>query len=120
MKGTLHANTRPFGTLPGHDQNSLRRVRQMRVRGLKSVGVIIAAGLLAAACGTSSGGGSGSGGSGSSSASGTLTIDNESGGNWTCDFNPFNLSDVWLSLGPVYESLVFVNALQNAKEVPWL
>jgi len=49
-----------------------------------------------------------------------LTIDNESGGNWTCDFSPFNLSYISFSLGTVYEPLVFVNTLQNAKETPWL
>src|ERR1700722_13355235 len=90
------------------------------MRRLIKFGVVIASScLLAAACSSSSSGGGG-GNKGTSTATGTLTIDNESGGNWTCDFNPYNLSDVWLSLGPVYESLVFVNALQNAKEVPWL
>ena len=63
------------------------------------LGVVIGASLLAAGC--SSGGSSGSSGGGPSAASGTLTIDNESGGNWTCDFNPFNLSDISFSLGTV-------------------
>jgi peptide/nickel transport system substrate-binding protein len=93
----------------------------MRVRGLKGIGVIIAAGLLAAACGTSSGSGSGSNSKASTSGpSGTLTIDNESGGTWTCDFNPFNLSDIAFSLGPVYEPLVFVDTLKNDATTPWL
>src|SRR5712691_403148 len=86
------------------------------MRRLKTLGVIIAAGLLAAACGTSSTPPSGK----SSGPSGVLTIDNESGGTWTCDFNPFNLSYIAFSLGTVYEPLVFVNSLQNAKETPWL
>src|SRR5580698_2951357 len=92
------------------------------MRRLIKFGVVIASScLLAAACSSSSSSGGGGGNKGGTgTATGTLTIDNESGGNWTCDFNPYNLSDVWLSLGPVYESLVFVNALQNAKEVPWL
>src|SRR3984957_277778 len=91
------------------------------MRRLIKFGVVIASScLLAAACSSSSSSSGGGGSKGTSTATGTLTIDNESGGNWTCDFNPYNLSDVWLSLGPVYESLVFVNALQNAKEVPWL
>lgn len=87
------------------------------MRRLTTLGVVLALTLLAAACSSSP---SGSSGGPSSSASGVLTIDNESGGNWTCDFNPFNLSDVWLSLGPVYEPLVFVDTLQNAKATPWL
>jgi peptide/nickel transport system substrate-binding protein len=88
------------------------------MRRLRTIGVLVAAGLLAAAC--SSGGGGGKTSSSSSSASGTLTIDNESGGTWTCDFNPFNLSYISYSLGNVYEPLVFVNTLQSGKETPWL
>jgi peptide/nickel transport system substrate-binding protein len=84
---------------------------------LKVIGVIIAAGLLAAACGTSSSPGKSSS---HTTASGVLTIDNESGGTWTCDFNPFNLSYISYSLGPVYEPLMFVNTLQSAKVTPWL
>jgi peptide/nickel transport system substrate-binding protein len=49
-----------------------------------------------------------------------LTIDNESGGTWTCNFNPFNLSYLPYSLGPVYEPLAFVNTLQSGKITPWL
>src|SRR5580698_2926610 len=86
------------------------------MRRLKAIGVLIAAGVLAAACGTSSSPSSSS----SSGASGVLTIDNESGGTWTCDFNPFNLSYVSYSLGPVYEPLAFVNTLQSGKATPWL
>jgi peptide/nickel transport system substrate-binding protein len=89
------------------------------MRRLKTIGVLMAAGVLAAACGTSSP--SSSGGTGTSSApSGVLTIDNESGGTWTCDFNPFNLSYISFSLGNVYEPLVFVNTLQSGQETPWL
>jgi peptide/nickel transport system substrate-binding protein len=84
------------------------------MRRLKAIGVIIAAGVLAAACGTSSPGGK------TSASSSVLTIDNESGSLWTCNFNPFNLSDIGYSLGPVYEPLVFVNSLQNSKTTPWL
>ena len=89
----------------------------MRKR-LASIGVLLAAGLLAAACGSGSGGSSASGGSSGSGS--VLTIDNESGSLWTCNFNPYNLSDEWLSLGPVYEPLAYVNTLQSAKTTPWL
>ncbi len=85
------------------------------MRRLRTIGVLLAAGLLAAACGSS-----GAPSSGKSTASGTLTIDNESGGTWTCDFNPFNLSYIGYSLGNVYEPLVFVNTLQSGKTTPWL
>ena len=87
------------------------------MRRLKAIAVIAAAGLLAAACGSSSSSGSGSGKSG---ASGVLTISNESGAEWTCGFNPFNSDVSDLSVGTVYEPLVFVNTLQSGKQTPWL
>ena len=82
---------------------------------------VVAAGLLAAACSSTPApsGNSGSGG-GKAAPSGVLTIDNESGGTWTCDFNPFNLSYISFALGPVYEPLAFVNTLQSGKATPWL
>ncbi|MGI9008032.1 MAG: ABC transporter substrate-binding protein [Streptosporangiaceae bacterium] len=79
------------------------------------LGVVVGASLLAAGCSSGS-----SSGSGPSAASGTLTIDNESGGNWTCDFSPFNLSYISFSLGTVYEPLMFVNTLQSGATKPWL
>jgi peptide/nickel transport system substrate-binding protein len=87
----------------------------MRPRHLMTVAVLATAGLLAAACGGSS---SSSSKTSSAAPSGVLTIDNESGGTWTCDFNPFNLSYIGYSLGNVYEPLMFVNTLQNAKVSP--
>src|SRR6266705_2118782 len=88
----------------------------MRARRITIVAVLATAGLLAAACG----GSSSSSGTSSSGPSGVLTIDNESGGTWTCNFNPFNLSYIGYSLGNVYEPLVFVNTLQSGKMTPWL
>jgi peptide/nickel transport system substrate-binding protein len=87
------------------------------MRRFKIIGAFLAAGLLAAACGTSS---TGSSSSSSSGPQGVLTISNEGGSLWTCNFNPYNLSDIQYSLGPVYEPLAFVNTLQNAKATPWL
>jgi peptide/nickel transport system substrate-binding protein len=81
-----------------------------------TVAVLATAGLFAAACG----GSSTTSGTSKAAPSGVLTIDNESGGTWTCDFNPFNLSYISYSLGNVYEPLMFVNTLQNAKVSPWL
>ena len=88
------------------------------MRRLLTAGVLAASCLLAA-CSSSSPSTSSSAGT-TSGPSGTLTIDNESGSLWTCNFNPFNLSDNYLSFGPVYEPLMFVNTLQNAKVSPWL
>ncbi len=88
------------------------------MRRLKLLGVLIGAvGLLAAACGTSS---SPSTHSSGAAPSGVLTIDNESGGTWTCNFNPFNLSYISFSLGNIYEPLAFVNTLQSGQATPWL
>jgi peptide/nickel transport system substrate-binding protein len=87
------------------------------MRRLTRFGVVIAAGLLAAAC---------SSGSGTSSSTpnkaGTsvLTISNANGALWTCGFNPFNGTVTLLSIGWVYEPLVFVNPLQNGKTTPML
>jgi peptide/nickel transport system substrate-binding protein len=90
------------------------------MRRLITFGVVIAISLLAAACSSGGSGSSGNSGGGGSHASGTLTIDNESGGNWTCDFNPFNLSYISFSLGPVYEPLVYVDTLKNDQTTPML
>jgi peptide/nickel transport system substrate-binding protein len=50
---------------------------------------------------------------------GTLTI-SDAQFLWTCGFSPFNPSSNFLSVGTVYEPLLFVNTLQNAKVTPWL
>jgi peptide/nickel transport system substrate-binding protein len=54
-------------------------------------------------------------------SSGTsVTIANVAGQSWTCNFNPFNSTVQFLSFGPVYEELTFVNALKSGKPTPWL
>ena len=50
----------------------------------------------------------------------SVTISNEQGTTWTCNFNPFNASVQFLSFGPVYEDLVYQNLLQSGKPTPWL
>src|SRR5262249_25438543 len=80
------------------------------------IAVLTVAALLGAACG----GSSTTNQAAPSGPTGVLTLDNESGGTWACDFNPFNLSYVSFSVGNIYEPLVFVNALQNSKTTPWL
>ena len=88
------------------------------MRRLIRYGVIVAVGLLAAACSSSSpNGGTGGGASGANSV---LTISNENGALWTCGFNPFNGSDTLVSVGFVYEPLVYVNPLQNGATTPML
>ena len=91
------------------------------MRRLKAIGALVAVGLLAAACSAGKGGGNGgSNGGGSTKATNTVTISNENGALWTCNFSPFNGSDTLLSVGFVYEPLVYVNPLQNAAETPML
>jgi peptide/nickel transport system substrate-binding protein len=75
---------------------------------------LIASVLLAAACGTVTTPAKASG------ARGVVTISNETGGPWTCSFNPFTTATNYLSVGPVYEPLAFVNTLRNGKATPWL
>ena len=85
------------------------------MRRFRKLALAVAGGLavtLLAACG--------SGSASSAGPSGTLTISNESGGLWTCGFNPFNSAVQFLALGDIYEPLMFVNTLQNDKTSPWL
>ena len=75
------------------------------MRRLKAIGALVAVGVLAAACSAGKGGGSGNG---STKATNTVTISNESGALWTCNFSPLNGSVAFLSMGFVYEPLVYV------------
>jgi peptide/nickel transport system substrate-binding protein len=50
----------------------------------------------------------------------SVTIANVAGMSWTCGFNPFNSTVQFLSFGPVYEELVFVNELKSGAATPWL
>jgi peptide/nickel transport system substrate-binding protein len=58
--------------------------------------------------------------SGHEASGSSVTISNEQGTTWTCNFNPFNASFQALSFGPVYEDLVYQNLLQSGKATPWL
>ena len=73
--------------------------------------LLLAVALTAAACGGHKSG------SGSKSA---VTISNEQGTTWTCGFNPFNANVNFLSFGPVYEELAFVNGLKSGQTTNWL
>jgi len=78
---------------------------------------LAAVSLLAGACG---GGSSGSTNTNTQkTVGGVLTIDNESGALWQCDFNPYNGSVNGQSFGILYEPLVYDNLL-NDKKTPWL
>jgi peptide/nickel transport system substrate-binding protein len=55
-----------------------------------------------------------------SAGSTSVTIANVAGMSWTCNFNPFNSTVQFLSFGPIYEELVFVNELKSGKATPWL
>jgi peptide/nickel transport system substrate-binding protein len=85
------------------------------MRRLKAIGALVTAGVLAAACSAGQGGGNGS-----TAATNVVTISNENGALWTCDFSPFNGSDTLLSVGFVYEPLVYVNPLQSGRTTPML
>ena len=82
----------------------------------RAIVLALAVGLLAlaTACG---GGTSGGGGSGAGTS---VTISNEQGTTWTCGFNPFNSNVNFLSFGPVYEELTFVNGLKSGATTNWL
>src|SRR3984957_18331879 len=92
------------------------------MRRLTRYGVIAAAaGLLAAGCSAGAGSSSSSSSaSGVKTTSSVLTISNENGALWTCGFNPLNASDTLLSVGFMYEPLVYINPLQDGKTTPML
>lgn len=73
---------------------------------------VLVCGVIVAACGGGQSSGPGTGG--------TVTIDNESGGPWSCVFSPFDGSVNFLSLGIIYEPLVFQNVLKDGATTPWL
>src|SRR6202042_3357369 len=104
----------PGGQRRHAQQAHTRRTNAMR---LFKAGAVLAALTLAgarAACDASPPSSSGS------SGSSTLTISNENGALWTCDFSPFNGSDTLLSVGFVYETLAYDNPLQSGKTTPML
>ncbi|MGO9972506.1 MAG: ABC transporter substrate-binding protein [Solirubrobacteraceae bacterium] len=88
--------------------------------------------VVLAGCGSSSNSNSSSGSSSGSSSNSTsptsssttvggkLVLDNENGSSWTCQFNPYNPADTFVSFGFVYEPLEFVNILENGAVTPWL
>lgn len=86
-----------------------------RRRGSALAALALAAVTALSAC--SSGPSTSSGGGASDEP---LMIANTSGTTWTCGFNPFNPSVSGLSFGFVYEPLVHVNTLQNAKQTPMI
>jgi peptide/nickel transport system substrate-binding protein len=51
---------------------------------------------------------------------GTVTIVNEQGQTWPCQFNPFNTAVYAEANGFVYEPLVYVNIMNNGAETPML
>src|SRR5436190_34907 len=70
-------------------------------------------GLAATACGSNKK-------SSSNGGSSSVTISNEQGTAWTCEFNPFNANVNFLSFGTVYEELTFVNGLKSGATTNWL
>ncbi|HXW80542.1 MAG TPA: ABC transporter substrate-binding protein [Acidimicrobiales bacterium] len=49
-----------------------------------------------------------------------LNIADAYGEPWSCEFNPFNENDEFSSFGPVYEELVYQDALESGAPTPWL
>ena len=115
-------------------------MRDSRMRGSRLFSLVVAASVIAAACGSSTtspsaaatapgatatapGASATAGATAASPApsgpintgkiGGKLVIDNESGSTWTCQFNPYNPSVSGTAVGFIYEPLEFVNALQT-------
>ncbi len=79
-------------------------------RQIAVVGTLIALG--ATACGSTGTTGSGAGG--------TVSISDEYGVTWNCQFNPYNAGDEFDSFGPVYEELVYMDSFKDGATTPWL
>jgi len=56
----------------------------------------------------------------SSMGSSTVSISDEYGVAWNCQFNPYSGADQFDSFGVIYEELVYVDALENGATTPWL
>jgi peptide/nickel transport system substrate-binding protein len=100
-------------------------MRRLTSRWTALTAALAAAGLLAAACSSSNSSSPAAKSSSSGASASTLTISDESGGTWSCDFNPFLTTEIAFSFGPVYEPLLFVNNLQAnplapGAVTPWL
>jgi peptide/nickel transport system substrate-binding protein len=98
-----------------------------RSRRTRALVAVLAVALAAGACtgsakkrSTAAPSGGGSSGAVQPKRGGTVTISNEQGQTWTCQFNPFNPSTYLEAVGFVYEPLVFVNLLRNQEETPML
>jgi peptide/nickel transport system substrate-binding protein len=85
------------------------------MRGFRWLCVGLAALVVLAACG----GGTTTSSNKPIAVGGTVTIDNESGTLWTCDFNPYNAAVNGESFGILYEPLVYDNLLTD-KRTPYL
>src|SRR5215475_9820965 len=96
------------------------------MRRTRALAVLIAVGLVVAACSTSSKHSTTPKPTASVDLNaprkqgGTVTISNEQGQTWPCQFNPFNPSNNVESLGFVYEPLIYVDLLNNQAETPML
>ena len=92
------------------------------MRRLIVTGAAVLLAAAVAACSSSASSSSGSTASSAKGPSGTLVIADTQGTQWNCSFNPFNPGNLatGVTFGQVYEPLVFVNTLQNAKTTPWL
>jgi len=82
--------------------------------------VVLAGGLLLAACSGSTGGSGSSSTSGGSSASGTLTIAFGNNTPFVDDFNPFSPTSNLQSQGLIYEPLWFFDMADASQSHPWL
>jgi peptide/nickel transport system substrate-binding protein len=88
----------------------------MKRHGYPVIGLLAALALVMGACGGSTGNPTANP---TPKTGGTLTIDNESGALWQCDFNPYNGSVNGQSFGILYEPLVYDNLLNDSK-TRWL
>ena len=95
----------------------MTRGRGRWARQITVLGAVIS--MSAIACGGTSNSSSTSTTSTSGAVSGgTVSISDEYGITWNCQFNPYNASVNFASFGPVYEELVYMDSLKNGATTP--
>src|SRR5580698_1348129 len=55
-----------------------------------------------------------------SSTGSSISISDEYGEAWNCEFNPYSGAEQFGSFGPIYEELVYMDSLKDGATTPWL
>src|ERR1700691_2043075 len=82
--------------------------------------LMVVATVIGMSTATAAWGGASASGRANAGGTSSISIADEYGVAWNCEFNPYSGSDEFGSFGPVYEELVFMNSLKDGATTPWL